>query len=88
MSDTPKHWKKYLDSLEEDYQKALDKWAEEAVEEVEEYQARPWYQKIMHSEDDIKMWHEWEKPCRSFYEPSIVGYYNWDVNRKKKNART
>lgn len=88
MSDTPKRWKEYLDSLEADYQKALKEWEKEAIEKTEEYEARPWYQKIMHSLEDIQMWHEWEKPCRVHYEPSIVGYYNWDVKRKKKNVRT
>ena len=90
MSDTPKYWKKYLEYLEAKYEKDLDQWEKDSIAKMEEYQARPWYQKIMQSEDDIKMYNEWDKPEKSYdcYKPTIVGYYNWDVNeRKKKNVR-
>lgn len=89
MNNTPKYWKQYLDCLEDAYQEALTEWEKEGIKKVEQYRTRPWYQKIMQTEENVIEWHEWDKP----YQPekaSVVGYYTWDVNirKKKKNART
>lgn len=85
-SGTPKYWKQYLDYLEAQYKQDLVDWQIESVRLMDEYEARPWYLKILTSRDDIDMHNQWVKPEKRDrkYEPTVVDYYNWDVNIRGK----
>lgn len=90
MSDTPKHWKQYLDSLDARFEKDMKDWEKEK-KEIEASKNETWAEKLFDHKSTRLEHHEWDKPYRGerTYDPSLIDYFNWDVNeRKKKNVRT
>lgn len=82
-SDTPKHWGAYLKHLNAKFDKDMQEWEADHVMLDAEYDKRPWYLKIMQTKEDVLMWHEMDKPSKSWgYKPELIDYYNWTVKEK------
>jgi hypothetical protein len=78
--DTPEHWKEYLDYLDDRYKTMSEAWKLTCKDREAEIAALPWWKKIFVDELAFSAELQWLKPQKE--KPSIVGYYNWDVNIK------
>lgn len=78
---TPKYWKEYSKYVHDEYHDELVAWERAYQAKIEEYEAKPWYKKIMSMPDTLSL--EWHAPNNP--ELTLVGYYEWDTNIRHKN---
>ena len=79
-SGTPPYWKEYLRYLldkKAHNKKILEK---RRIDDQLEYKNLPWFYRLFIPSPARDVWGytDWEE-----YEPTIIGYYNWDVRREK-----
>lgn len=86
--NTPTYWAEYLAHLETLYKAELNEWHTEHQKIIEENATRSFLQKIWHTNAQRLQEHSWQKPWSGSrrFEPTILGYYKWDVKIRQKNA--
>ena len=80
-ADTPKHWKQYEAYIRDHNRSMSESIDKRRIEDKAEYDARPWYMKILKGDPTEANW-----GVDYMYfdkEPSLLDYYHWDTHIRK-----